>query len=58
MKIDQVIETEEGVVQFRGILQGKELAYVISTGLHMLFLQGTLAPTQVVEDVQDKGELH
>ncbi len=42
MQIDSTIETSDGKVQFRGLLEGQELDYVIQTGLQTLMYNGLL----------------
>jgi hypothetical protein len=42
MKIDQVFETPEGKVQFKGELSGKELEAAVSVGLNYLLASGAM----------------
>lgn len=40
MIVKHVVEKEDGTVVFQGVLEGKELAFVIETGLDYLIEQG------------------
>lgn len=44
MKVDKILETPEGTIQFQGELKGKELDAVITVGLHYLLSVGALVP--------------
>lgn len=57
MKINQVIELEEGKkVQFTGELEGKELDFIIQTGLTFLIYSGMFSRGDTTE--KPEGELH
>lgn len=45
MKIDKLIETNEGTVQFNGELTGEELGLIIEAGLRTLLLMGVIQTT-------------
>lgn len=45
MKIDKLIETEQGTVQFAGELAGEELGLIIEAGLRTLLLMGVIQTT-------------
>lgn len=40
MKVRHVVEKEDGSVVFQGILEARELAFVLETGLDYLIEQG------------------
>lgn len=42
MEVTHVVERENGDIVFQGILQGKELAFVIETGLDALIEAGVV----------------
>lgn len=42
MQINHACETEEGRVVFQGVLEGKELAFVIEMGLETLIAAGVV----------------
>lgn len=42
MKVNHVIEKEDGSVVFQGVLEGKELAFVIEMGLECLIDAGVV----------------
>lgn len=42
MKINNLIETPQGIVKFEGEIEGQELEYVVEMGLKTLFLLGAI----------------
>lgn len=42
MKINHAVEKEDGSVVFQGVLEGKELAFVIEMGLECLIEAGVV----------------
>lgn len=50
MKIDKKIETEMGVVHFKGELSEDELDYVVTIGLATLMIRGDLEAQYATED--------
>lgn len=49
MEVRHVVQKENGEVVFQGVLEGKELAFVIETGLDTLIEQGHI-PFVSIED--------
>ena len=59
MKIDKKIETEMGVVHFKGELSEEELDYVVTIGLATLMIRGELEAQYATEDgvlIQDGND--
>jgi len=59
MKIDKKIETEMGVVHFKGELSEDELDYVVTIGLATLMIRGELEAQYATEDgvlIQDGND--
>ena len=50
MEIDKKIETEMGVVHFKGELTDDELDYVVTIGLATLMIRGELQAEYATED--------
>lgn len=40
MRINHIVEKEDGSVVFQGVLEGQELAFVIATGLDVIIESG------------------
>jgi len=49
MKIDKIIETEEGTVRFQGEIEGLELDLVLKVGLNYLLKVGVLNTAKPIE---------
>lgn len=50
MEIDKKIETEMGVVHFKGHLTEEELDYVVTIGLATLMIRGQIKAEYATED--------
>ena len=59
MRINQVVETEDGAVTFQGNLTGPELAFVLEVGINVLVQRGAIpfASTKStnIEDIHMEG---
>lgn len=53
MKIDKVIELENGRIEFRGEVEGAELDALISYGLNTLLSLGMIKATIIQENEDD-----
>lgn len=55
MKINNTIETPNGGMTFQGELDGKELDYVVQTGLNFLMYNNLLPITKPSKDLSLQG---
>lgn len=55
MKINNTIETPEGGMTFQGELDGKELDFVVQTGLNFLMYNNLLPITKQSKDLSLQG---
>lgn len=55
MKINNTIETPEGSMTFQGELDGKELDFVVQTGLNFLMYNNLLPITKQFKDLSLQG---
>lgn len=55
MKINNTIETPEGSMTFQGELDGKELDFVVQTGLNFLMYNNLLPITKQTKDLSLQG---
>lgn len=55
MKINNTIETPEGSMTFQGELDGKELDFVVQTGLNFLMYNNLLPITKQSKDLSLQG---
>lgn len=55
MKINNTIETPEGSMTFQGELDGKELDFIVQTGLNFLMYNNLLPITKQTKDLSLQG---
>ena len=55
MLVNKSIETDEGTVVFEGVLEAKELDYVLQLGLNLLLQQGAI---QHIVMQKEQGDVH
>lgn len=55
MKINNTVETPEGTMTFVGELDGKELDYVVQTGLNFLMYNNLLPVTKQSAELSLQG---
>lgn len=56
MQVNHTVEKEDGSVTFQGVLEGKELAFVIEMGLETLIRAGAIPFTST--DNHDLIDIH
>jgi hypothetical protein len=56
MQVNKVVEKEDGTVVFQGVLEGKELAFVIEMGLETLIQAGAIPFTST--ENHDLADIH
>lgn len=49
MRINHIVEREDGSVVFQGVLEGQELAFVVATGLDTIIESGGIPFVSIKE---------
>jgi len=57
MRVNHTVEKEDGSVVFQGVLEGKELSFVLEVGLEAL-IKGGMIPFTSTNEARMLAEIH